>query len=118
MEIPQTAKEIIFSSPIRFRKEKAESENYSSIVHLQLAGENGGDFTVSIQNNEVEVVEGLVGEPKCVAKMDASLYVDLEWDRANAQISFMFGKIKVTNPMELITFIGMFRNMRRQFGNA
>lgn len=118
MEIPQTAKEIVFSSPMRFRQEKAESEGYSAIVHLQLEGEEGGDFTVSIQNNEVEVMEGLVGEPNCVAKMKASLYIDLEWDRTNAQMAFMMGKIKVTNPMELIKFIGMFRNMKRQFGDA
>jgi putative sterol carrier protein len=120
MEIPQTAKEIVFSSPMRFRKEKAEQEGYSAIVHLQLTGkdEGEGDFTVAIQKGEVTVSEGLIGVPSCVATMKASLYVDMEWDRTNPQMAFMLGKIKVSNPMEMIKFIGMFRNMKRQFGDV
>jgi len=119
MEIPQTAKEIVFSSPMRFRKAKAEEEeNYNAVVHLQLTGDGGGDFTVAIQKGEVTVSEGLIGVPTCVTTMKASLYVDMEWDRTNPQMAFMLGKIKVSNPMEMIKFIGMFRNMKRQFGDA
>lgn len=118
MDIPQTAKEIVFSSPLRFRKEKAEEEEYSSVVHLQLTGDDGGDFTVAIENGEVSVTEGLTGFPGCVATMKASLYVDMEWDRTSPQMAFMMGKIKVSNLQEMIKFIGMFRNMKRQFGGA
>jgi hypothetical protein len=39
------------------------------------------------------------------------VYEDVELGRANAQEAFMTGKIKATNPMEMLTFGGLFRRL-------
>lgn len=115
MQIPQTAKEIILSLPYRFRKEKCADAGYAVTVHFEIEGENGGNFTVIIDGGEIALKEGLVGTAKCTVKAKESNYCDIEWGRQNPQMAFMMGKVKVDNPMELMTFTGMFRSLKRAF---
>ncbi len=92
----------------RFRADKAEP-GYASVFHLDISGDNGGKFTVSIHDEAIEVQEGLVGEPNCVVQAKDEVYEDVEWGRTNAQMAFMFGKIKVSDIGEMLDFIGLFQ---------
>lgn len=107
MEKPNTAKEIIMSLKDRFRPEKAEP-GYESVFHLDISGDNGGKFTVTIHDETIDVQEGFIGEAKCVVQAKDEVYEDVEWGRTNAQMAFMFGKIKVSDIGEMLDFIGMF----------
>lgn len=116
MQTPTTAKEIILSLPYRFRKEKCQDAGYNTLIHFDIEGDNGGKFTVTIQDATIEVKEGLNGTPKCTVKAKESVYSDIEWGKQNPQMAFMMGKVKVDNPMELMTFSGMFRTLAKAFG--
>lgn len=116
MQTPTNAKEIILSLPYRFRKEKCHDAGYNTLIHFDIEGENGGQFTVTIQDATIAVKEGLTGTPKCTVKAKESIYSDIEWGKQNPQMAFMMGKVKVDNVMELMTFSGMFRSLTKAFG--
>jgi acyl-CoA dehydrogenase len=116
-EKPQTARAIIESLPDRYNKEKGVEANYHTVFHFQIEGEEGGEFTVTINAEEIKVEEGLIGEAKCTVKTKASTYADIEWGRENAQMAFMWGKVKVNNITEMMTFSGMFMSVKKYFEN-
>jgi hypothetical protein len=54
---PQTAKEIILSIPLRIKKEKAA--DYSTVFQFDISGENGGQYTLIVNNGNAKIEEGL-----------------------------------------------------------
>lgn len=107
MNKPESAKEIIISLKERFRPEKLEP-GYESVFHLDISGERGGQYTVTIKDETIDIVEGLVGLANCVVSSKDEIYEDVEWERTNPQMAFMFGKIKVSNLAEMLGFISLF----------
>lgn len=107
MKKPETAREIILSLSERFRPEKAEN-GFETVFHLNIEGERGGEFTISIADGKIQVQEGLHGDAKCVVSSKADIYEDVEWERTNPQMAFMFGKIKVSDIGEMLDFAGLF----------
>ena len=107
---PVTAKEILMGLPERLKSDKASSVD--TVFHFDIAGENGGTFTVKIQNGICEVVEGQNGEAKCLVETEASVYEDVELGKVNAQEAFMTGKIKVSDIGEMMKFGGLFKRIR------
>ncbi|MBL7784970.1 MAG: acyl-CoA dehydrogenase family protein [Chitinophagales bacterium] len=106
----QTAREIVLSLPSRLKKHKV-SADYDTTVHLDISGTNGGQFTVRVNNGSCTVEEGLSGTPKCVVTTSDSVYEGVETGRENAQMAVMFGKIKLTNIAEMMTFTGLFERI-------
>ncbi|MCU0443539.1 MAG: acyl-CoA dehydrogenase family protein [Microscillaceae bacterium] len=104
-----TARQIIQSLVQRAKSHKIA--NYSGIFHFDLEGDTGGQFTVKIEQGRVEVLEGLLGEAKCLVETEAKIYEDVELGRANAQEAFMTGKIKATNPLEMLSFGSWFTRL-------
>jgi hypothetical protein len=109
-QIPQTAREIIYSLPKRLKVEKVD-ETTTARFHFKLEGETGGNFTVILANKTVTVLDGLVDEPTCEIKAKASDYEDLEHGRGNPQMMFMMGKIKVSNLGEVMKFVTLFNRI-------
>ncbi len=107
MRKPETAREIVMSLKERFRPEKAEP-GYEGIFHLNISGERGGKYTVSIANGDLTVDEGNNGPASCVVEAKDDVYEDVEWGRTNAQMAVMFGKIKVSDIGEMLDFIPLF----------
>lgn len=107
MQKPVTAREIVLSLKERFRPEKAE-QGYETVFHLDISGNNGGQFTVSIANGTINIEEGLHGTPKCVVSTKDETYEDTEWGRTNPQTAVLFGKIKVSDLGEILDFIPLF----------
>ncbi len=102
-----TAQQIIESIPSRFRAEKAQ--NYSTVFHFDIAGDETLQYTVSIMNNQCFLQQGLTGSADCVVKTKASMYVDLETGKANPQMALMMGKVKVSNIAAMMQFAKCFR---------
>lgn len=105
-----TAREIILSLETRFAPERAEG--FESVVHLDVEGERGGQFTVEIKNGTCSVKEGFHGEPSCTVKTKDEVYEEVELGKTNAQMAVMMGKIKISNLMEMMKFIGMFHRIK------
>ena len=76
---PKTAKEIIQSIPLRIKKDKAA--NYSTVFQFDISGDNGGQFTLTVNNGEAIVEDGLNGTPECIVTTDAKVYEDIELGR-------------------------------------
>ena len=112
---PETAKEIILSLPIRFRKEKCAEAGFSTVIHFNIDGTNGCKYTVTVNGGEINLEEGLVGTAKCEVTAKDKVYENVEWGRENGQMAFMMGKIKVTSIPEILQFSNMFRSLSRHY---
>ena len=99
---PQTAKEIILSIPLRIKAEKAS--NYTTVFQFDIAGENGGLFTLTVNNGDAKIEEGLHGTPDCIVNADAKVYEDIELGKMDPTMAFMSGQIKVTNIAAMMQF--------------
>lgn len=99
MAKPTTAREMIQQLPLRLKKGVAPS--WTSTIHLIIKGETGGNFTVTIENEQVSVTEGLHGSPKLELKGDSKTYEGIELGTTNPQMAFMFGKVSVSNLSEM-----------------
>lgn len=109
-QTPTTAAEIIRSLPNRVREEKIADAG-DAMYHFILEGDTGGEFTVEIANKAVKVHDGLQGTAVCESRMKASLYEELELGKANPQMAFMMGKVKVSNVGEMLKFAGFFKRL-------
>lgn len=101
-----TVSEIFEGLKERFRSDKAEQ--YHGIFHYSITGEGGGNYTVMIDDGECKISDGLVGEPDCLIHTNASTFVDVELGRANQQVAFMMGKLKVSNVAQMMQFSTFF----------
>jgi alkylation response protein AidB-like acyl-CoA dehydrogenase/putative sterol carrier protein len=106
---PQTAAEIIRSLPNRFRPEKAEG--FDAVFHFDIAGNNGGQYTVEIKNQTCQVHIGFQGEATCRVTAQDSVYEDVELGRTNPQMAVMMGKIKMNNLGAMMKFAGLFNRL-------
>jgi putative sterol carrier protein len=104
-----TAREILLSLPTRLKTDKAVG--IDTTFHFNVAGPNGGEFTVSIREVVCEVKEGLHGEAKCVVHTQDTVYEDVELGRTNPQMAVMMGKIKISNIGEMMKFAGLFNRL-------
>jgi putative sterol carrier protein len=110
MSTPNTAREIILSLEQRFLPDRVD-EAIDIVFHFDISGDNGGQFTVHIEDDTCKVSEGLEGEAKCVITCTDKVYEDVELGRTNAQMAFMMGKIKISNIMAMMKFIECFQRL-------
>lgn len=97
-----TAREFIFSLPEKVNP--AAIEGHNSILHFDLPGTGGGEFTVLIHDSKVEVKEGFEGEPKCKITAKEDDLLAILNGSLNPMMAFFTGKIKVTNQGELLKY--------------
>ncbi|NUQ41716.1 MAG: acyl-CoA dehydrogenase family protein [Calditrichaceae bacterium] len=103
------AESILYSLPERFRADKAG--NYQGIFHFKLSGNEGGDYTVTLNAGRCSVEPGLTGKATCVLESSARTYLDMETGKTNPQIAFMMGKVKISNVPEMMQFLKFFRKL-------
>ena len=102
-------KDIIHTLPRRFKANEAEYEE--GIFHFDIEGEDGGAYTVQVQNGECTVVEGFEGTPNCVIRAKDKHYKKVETGQMNAQMAVMMGKLKISDLGEMIKFISYFKKL-------
>lgn len=78
--------------PVRFKPEKAAGVNVT--VQVNIAGPNGGDWTVTIKNQKLEVEEGTHPSPTLELKMAEADYIDLINGKMSGEKAFFTGKLK------------------------
>jgi putative sterol carrier protein len=107
--IPKTVPELFASLPGRFRPERAQ--DWNAVFHFDLSGDNGGQYTVRIQNGTCKVEEGLQGNADCVVKAKDKTYMDIELGKTNPNIAYMLGKVKVSSLSQMMRYIKVFRKL-------
>lgn len=105
-----TAREILFSLETRFNKGKWSGK--SACYHVLLEGENGGDFTVDVNDSGCKVTEGLHGLPDCVVKTYDKTYEDIETGKTKAQMALFMGKLKISNIPLMLEFTQIFDRLK------
>ena len=80
--------------------EKAGDVN--AAVSFDLAGENGGQWTVKIANGTCTVEEGLADGADATISMDGKDYVDMMTGKLNPMMAFMGGKVKVSGDLNTV----------------
>jgi putative sterol carrier protein len=98
-DTPASAKEVFAAMPSRFNKEAAKGLN--AVYQFDLAGDGGGKWHVIIANDSCEVKEGAHASPSITISMAAQDYVDMSTGKANGQMLFMSGKLRIAGDMGL-----------------
>ena len=103
---PAETAAIFRSLPARFRPDRVAG--WGGTFHFEIEGAQPGQWTVTIDGGEVEVIEGLSGEPSCVVRMNEKTWIGIETGKKSPMIAFVKGRIKVTN-------VGQMRKYDRAF---
>ena len=81
---------------------------HNTVFHFDIEGDGGGQKTVQVVEGKIEVLDGLVGESKCTVKVKGDTLIKIVKGDENAMMAFMMGKIKVSNPGELMKYSKIF----------
>ena len=95
-----TPADIFANTAARFVPEKAG--DLSMTVGFDLAGDEGGQWHVVVDNGECAVNEGSADSPNAVIKMSDSDYVDMMTGKLNPMMAFMSGKVKVEGDLNSV----------------
>ncbi len=68
---------------------------------FELSGEGGGQWTVAVADNKINVTEGAAADPTTTFKMTAADFVAMTNGELNPVAAFMQGKIKVEGDMSV-----------------
>ena len=81
---------------------------HNTDFHFDISGDGGGQKTVKITDGKLDIQDGLIGEPKCAVSVKSETFVKLMTGQENPMMAFMMGKIKVSNPGELMKYSKIF----------
>jgi putative sterol carrier protein len=79
--------------PDRFKPEKAAGIDV--IVQVSIVGSNGGDWVVTIENQQLEVKEGIHQSPKLTVTMKEKDYLDVVNGKISGERAFFAGKLQI-----------------------
>jgi putative sterol carrier protein len=77
------------------------AKGMNSTIQFNLAGDNGGEWYVTIKDSKAEVTKGKAASPNMTLSMTAQDYVDMIMGKLNGQMAFMSGKLKIAGDMGL-----------------
>jgi putative sterol carrier protein len=78
--------------PSRFKPEKAAGINVK--VQVNIAGPNGGNWMVTIKNQQLKVEEGTHSSPTLELEMAETDYIDLVNGKMSGEKAFLTGKLR------------------------
>jgi len=83
-------------------------QNVQTVFQFDIAGTNGGMRTVSIQDGKINIVDGLIGDPKCKISTNNDTFVAILNKETNPLMAVMTGKVKISNQGELLKYAKIF----------
>ena len=78
--------------PEKFDSKKAEGVD--CVVQMKIAGDNGGDWNITIKNQKISIKEGMHQSPTITVQMKDTVYVDMVNGKLGGERAFMTGKLK------------------------
>jgi putative sterol carrier protein len=78
--------------PARFKPEKAK--DIDVVTQINITGPDGGNWTVTIKDQKLQVIEGVATSPSLTLKMNEKDFMDLINERLSAEKAFFTGRIQ------------------------
>ncbi len=101
-----TSRDFIYGLPAKVPA--AAIEGMETTFHFDLTGENGGQYTISIADQKVEVTDGLNGDASCVVSASEDNFVNLAKGDLNPMMAMLTGKLKISNQGEMLKYAKLF----------
>jgi uncharacterized protein (DUF697 family)/putative sterol carrier protein len=100
---PRTARSIVEQEiPRKVLKQKDAAAKINAIIHLDIQGPEGGQWTLDLSRPEDCVSRGLKGQPKMTVRCDDAFFVKLASGNADPQVAVFTGKLKL-EPLDVET---------------
>ncbi len=97
-------KEFLFNLPNKVNADAVEG--MSTVFHFDMA--DAGQYTVQLDNGKMNVSEGLSGEAACKVSASADTLGKLLSRDLNPMMAMMTGKLKISNPGEMLKYAKIF----------
>ena len=97
-------KQFLFSLPEK--ADPAAIEGLSTLFHFDVS--DSGKFTVQLADGKINVSEGLNGEASCKVSTSADSFSKLVSGDLNPMMAMMTGKLKISNPGEMLKYAKIF----------
>lgn len=98
------AKEFLFNLPNKANP--AALEGLTTLFHFDIA--DSGQYSVKLDDGKLSVAEGFEGEPSCTVKTSAESLGKLVSGDLNPMMAMMTGKLKISNPGEMLKYAKIF----------
>lgn len=85
--------------PGRFKPDKAMGIDV--VVQVSIVGPSGGDWVVTIRNQQLEVKKGTHPSPKLLVKMAEKDYLDVVNGKTSGEKAFFSGKLQLKGDIML-----------------
>jgi putative sterol carrier protein len=95
-----------FFTKLPNKVDPAVLEGMESSFHFDVEG--GGQYTVTLAGGKMDVQEGLHGEPKCKVNTSLDSFSKLLKGDLNPMMAMMTGKLKISNPGEMLKYAKVF----------
>lgn len=94
-----TVPELMNRMPGAFKPEAAEG--VEAVIQYHLSGEEGGDWVVTIRDQQCAVEEGTTENPTMTLRADAQDYKDIILGRLDPMAAFMQQKVKLQGNLNM-----------------
>lgn len=105
-KIIMTSRDFIYGLPGKVPS--AAIEGMEATFHFDLEGDKGGQYTISVADQKVEVTDGLHGDASCVVKATGENFVNLAKGELNPMMAMLTGKLKISNQGEMLKYAKLF----------
>jgi putative sterol carrier protein len=78
--------------PARFKAEKAAGIDV--VVQLNVSGPEGGNWTIIVKDQKLQVTEGVHPSPNLTLKMNLADFLDMVNGKLSAEKAFFTGKVQ------------------------
>jgi putative sterol carrier protein len=78
--------------PARFKAEKAK--DIDVVAQINVSGPEGGSWTVTIRNQQLQVEEGISSSPILTLKMNQDDFMAMVNEKLSAEKAFFTGKVQ------------------------
>jgi len=105
-----TVKELVFNHEKAFMPEKAAG--LEAVIQYHLTGEEGGDYVITIEDDQCQVREGTVEDPTMTLTAEGRYFGDVLLGKEDGMKGFMNGKLQLAGDLNLAMKLTSFFKMK------
>ena len=96
-----TLDELVALYPEAF--DPAEAEGMDAVIQLDIDGDDGGRYALTIRDQEMDVSEGMHDDPTVTVRTSAENWLDIHRGEASAMSLMMTGQLTIEGSMSAAT---------------
>ncbi|MBI5915933.1 MAG: SCP2 sterol-binding domain-containing protein [Bacteroidetes bacterium] len=100
------AKDFITTLPQTVKQEWLQGVDTN--FHFDIEGDGGGQFSVIVKDNRMQVFERFEGEPNCKITAKEKNFIQLLRGELNPMMAVFTGKLKISNTGEVMKYAKLF----------